>query len=277
MIEERPVCAIDFEYRQTDLCGELPEIRCFSAVELLSGKEIQVWADKLTGECPIDLQNSIVLAHNWKAEYSCFKALGWPDPAYPIDTMQEADRLRIWADQPYKPSSLKVLLSREQLPAIEEKEMRSLAMGNKRSFEYSTEERKHLLDYCLEDCQALIKLWPAIKSKIMPYMPSEEAAFYWAYRRAKYVFCCTDCDLAGIPIDRELFDQIVEKQPQIHAGLHRKLHDHYGCSDGVAHFKIKGLKEYISKHALSWPSTPTGKPKTDEETLNRMVARYTRG
>ena len=63
-------------------------------------------------------------------------------------------------------------------------------------------------------------------------------------------------------------------QPQIHAGLHRKLHDHYGCSDGVVHFKIKGFKKYILKHGLQWPSTPTGKPKTDEKTFNRMVARY---
>ena len=270
------IWAVDFEYRQTDLCGELPEIRCFCAAEMRSGTTIQYWVNELADQPPISMgSQAIILAHNWKAEISCFKVLGWPDPQKPIDTMIEADRVKMTAGAGYRPTSLKRLLEQSKLPAIEEKEeMRELAMENRRSALFAPKERQALLDYCLEDCLALLKLWPKIQDKINSYMPDEETAFFWAYRRAKYVFCCADCDLYGVPVDQGLWDKMISKQPQIHSGLHAKLKEQYGCSDGVAHFKIAGLKQYIQHNQLKWPMTPTGLPKTDEATLDRMAATH---
>ena len=107
MHARKTVWAIDFEYRQADLCGELPEIRCCCLAELDTGRTIRLWADQLGTEPPIDFENVILLAHNWGAEYGCFKKLGWPDPGYPVDTMQEVDRLCNTAGQKYRPTSLK--------------------------------------------------------------------------------------------------------------------------------------------------------------------------
>jgi DNA polymerase-1 len=269
------IWAVYFEYRQADLCGLLPEIRCCVFADLNSGKTERFWFDKLGTKPPIDLSDKILLAHNWAAEYACFKALGWPDPAFPIDTMQETDRLRIVAGRGYRPTSLKNLLHTEKLPAIEEKEnMRFLAMEERLNGKYTDQEKKDLLDYCEKDTMALLLLWPAIKKRILSMMPDEESAFYWAFQRAKYVFCCNDMDLAGIPIDRELFYLLKKREPQIHAGLHKKLAGQYGCSDGVTHFKIKGLQEFISNNNLVWPRTRTGLPKTDGDTLKRIKHEY---
>lgn len=272
----REIWAIDFEYRQNDLCGELPEIRCFCAAELHTGKKVQLWIDELTCRPPIDFgEHSIVLAHNWKAEISCFKTLNWPDPEKPIDSMLEADRVAMTAGNPYRPTSLKRLLEKSKLSAIEAKEeMREMAMEDRRSQFYSPEERQALLAYCMKDCMALLELWPKILTMITSYMPNKEAAFYWAIRRAKYVFCCSDSDLNGIPVDQKLWEQMVSKQPQIQAGIHSRLKDLYGCSDGVARFKNDGLKQYIAKNQLKWPMTPTGLLKTDENTLERMASKY---
>lgn len=275
MSAQKSVWSHDFEYRTRDLTGESSEIRCCCFAEFGSGRTIKLWADELGSQPPIDVSNVILLAHNWGAEYSCFKKLGWPDPRYPIDTMIEADRLRIVADEPYRPTSLKALLAAEKIPPIIEKnEMRHLAMEDRRSSDYSGEERRKLLDYCLQDTKALITIWPAIKQRILTYMHSEEAAFFWAHQRARYVFCCTDMDLAGIPVNEELFNTLVERQPQIIAGMHARLKSRYGCSDGVAHFKMAGLESFIAKKNLRWPRTKTGLPKTDEDTLKRIMYEY---
>ena len=274
MAAQKSVWAIDFEFRQRDLSSELPEIRCCCLAELGTGRKIKLWADQLH-DPPIDFSDKILLAHNWGAEYSCFQALGWPDPGFPIDTMIEADRLRIVADEPYRPTSLKVLLAAENLPPITEKDgMRWLAMENRRSEDYSCEERQQLMDYCMQDAEALLLVWPGVRERIVSFMASEDAAFFWAFQRARYVFCCTDMDLAGIPIDEELFNILVERQPQIIAGLHARLKDRYGCSDGVAHFKKAGLETYIAENKLRWPRTKTGQPKTDEDTLKRIAHEY---
>ena len=275
MSAQMPVWSHDFEYRARDLTGELPEIRCCCFAEFGTGRTIKLWADELGSQPPIDISNVILMAHNWGAEYLCFKKLGWPDPSYPIDTMIEADRLRIVADEPYRSTSLEALLAAEKCPPIPEKnEMRLLAMEDRRSSDYSGEERRKLLDYCLQDTQALIKIWLAIKQRILTYMPSEEAAFFWAHRRARYVYCCTDMDLSGIPVDEDLFNILVIKQPQIIAGMHERLKDRYGCSDGISHFSIAGLENFIAENNLSWPRTRTGRPKTDEDTLKRIAHEF---
>jgi DNA polymerase-1 len=271
MTAQKSVWAIDFEYLQRDLSGELPEIRCCCLAELGTGETIKLWINELGAQPPIDLSNIILLAHNWAAEYSCFKKLGWSDPSYPIDTMIEADRLRIVSDVSYRPTGLKALLAVEGCPPILEKdEMRLLAMENRQSNQYSCEERRLLLDYCLQDTQALLMVWPGIMKRIVSYMANEEGAFFWAFQRARYVFCCTDMNLAGIPIDEELFNTLVMKQPAIMAGMHKRLKELYGCSDGVAHFSIIGLEGFIVKNRLRWPRTRTGRPKTDSDTLKRI-------
>src|SRR5262245_29504486 len=83
----REVWSIDFEFRAP--AGHRPEVVCMCAKEVLSGRELRLWAGEF-GDCPFDTGDDVLfVAFFASAEIGCFKVLGWPTPKRLIDLFAE--------------------------------------------------------------------------------------------------------------------------------------------------------------------------------------------
>src|SRR4051812_45429709 len=81
---------IDFEFRADP--GERPVVWCMAVREEPSGREMMYWRDELLKmrRAPFDTGPDVaVVGYFASAEWGCFKQLGWPMPAQPIDLFAE--------------------------------------------------------------------------------------------------------------------------------------------------------------------------------------------
>jgi hypothetical protein len=81
---------VDFEFRADP--GERPIVWCMAVREEPSGREAKFWRDDLLrmDRAPFDTGPDVaVVAYFASAEWGCFKQLGWPAPAQPIDLFAE--------------------------------------------------------------------------------------------------------------------------------------------------------------------------------------------
>ena len=81
---------VDFEFRADP--GERPHVWCMAVREEPSGREATYWRDELRAmrRAPFDTRPDVaVVAYFASAEWGCFKQLGWPMPAQPIDVFAE--------------------------------------------------------------------------------------------------------------------------------------------------------------------------------------------
>ena len=159
----REVWSVDFEYRPLDGCN--PEVRCMAALEYHSGRRIVIWADELykLNHPPFNIgSSSLYVAYYASAEFSCHLALAWELPVYVLDLCFEFKNL----NSNILVSGGKGLLGCalhygiKTMEATEKKEMRELAMVDKRHWEYTLTEKKELMEYCFEDVALLSKILP---------------------------------------------------------------------------------------------------------------------
>ena len=177
--EATDIIAIDFEFWMANMGN--PEIRCMSALSLVSGQRWDFWADKLPVQPPWDFNSDIVfIVHFAEAECACFLELGWGLPAYIFDTHTVISQLRAVPAKKlhnkkqypkqfsYGTSLLHLCQSFGVKHSYEDAkdEMRELAIQDKRSSEYTEDEKQSLIAYCRSDVDVYIELLP----KILEYL-----------------------------------------------------------------------------------------------------------
>ena len=80
------IWAADFEFQAPD--GERPRPICMVAKELLSGRTLKLWRNKLLslGKAPFRTDERVLfVAYFNSAEMGCFLELGWPMPVNCLD------------------------------------------------------------------------------------------------------------------------------------------------------------------------------------------------
>jgi hypothetical protein len=77
----------------------------------------------------------------------------------------------------------------------------------------------------------------------------------------------------GIPLDKSLCEDLATHWPALQQELTDDLNLRYPFFEGAS-FRQKLLRQWLIEHDVRyWPLTPTGKLKTDAETLRAMAAR----
>lgn len=254
---------VDFEFQAPT--GHRPTVVCMVALELHSGRRIELWQNDLVKleRAPFDTgPSSLFVAYYNSAEMSCFLALGWPMPEYLVDLFAE---FRCLTNGLYLPGGNGLLgaLTFYGLPTIgaqEKKEMRDLIM---RGGPYSEEEHRAILDYCGSDVEALARLWEVMGTKLPPQ----------AVLRGRYMKAAACMEWTGVPIDRQTHDALDNHWEEIQESLITRIDSKYGIYEGRT-FKQEKFFDWLVANKIPWPVLDSGRIALDDDTFKDMAKSY---
>jgi hypothetical protein len=257
----RQVWLIDSEYYQPD--GERPTPICLVAREYYSGAVIRHWLwREVTPQPPFaPAPDVLAVCYYAPAEWSVFLALGWPLPVRILDLCAEYRWLK---------SGLRVpcgqldALRNFSLPCMEtahKDDMRTLC---RRGGPFSSGERRDIISYCGEDVNELAALF----GKMGPDLQWPQAL-----ARGRYTAALARVEDVGIPLDRNLYRRLRASHEAIRRELIVEVGGGYGIYDDTR-FDTDAFGQYLVRHDISWPRTPTGRLATDEDTLEEMSVVY---
>lgn len=152
----------------------------------------------------------------------------------------------------------------ETIEAVEKNRMRDLIIAGG---PYSEKDQERILKYCESDVLETAQLYRAIMSEYRPWQVRQ------AYLRGQYMAACALMEWRGIPIDTETLDRLKSNWDKIKLRLIEQVDQKYGFYDDMV-FKIDRFQKYIIDRGIPWPTTPTGKPKTDDDTLKDICRTY---
>ena len=260
------IWCVDFEYHQPE--GERPQPICLVAHEIRSGRRVRLLRDQMAGDPPYRVdENSLFVAFEASAEFSCHLVLGWPLPAYTLDLFAEFRWLTNSVDNVYRKASLLTALAYFHIPHIAPEEkvrMRALAI---RGGPWTQEERSSLLQYCESDVIPLPALLEKLANNFSPL------AFGQALERGRYAKAVALMEHVGVPIDTETLGDLRRKWVNIHLELIAKVDRDFHVYEGV-HFRYKLFRDWLSRRRIAWPKTKTGLSCVDDDTFRSMAITY---
>jgi DNA polymerase I len=260
------VWVVDFEYCQPD--GSLPDPLCVVARDLISGNRVERWIEPDDpGLVPYDVgPESCLVAHNASAECLCHIVLGWPLPAYVIDTYAEFRAAKNGYDTDRK-ASLLVAASRYNIPTITSVAKdagREIAIQGRA---YAETQKDRLIRYCWTDVDTNADLIIAM----LPEILMREQGLNHAIIRGEYMKALAAVDHEGVPIDHDLLARLQAHWQEIRLRLiGAKDTGRTDCYvDGRFNKKrFEALLESLGQ-LEGWPRTETGQVSTADEIFRR--------
>ena len=255
------IWAIDFEFSSPP--GEIPLVHCLVAMELHSGRVLELWADQLQKEPPFHCgRKALVVAYSAQAELKCFKSLQWKFPTYVLDLCVEFKNFTSGLTLPQGKGLLGALAyyGIRGIDAYEKAELRELAM---RGGTFSAIEKEALLEYCRTDVNALQQLLPAMAADIN---------LGQGLLRGEFVKAVALMEIQGIPFDGTMLQRFRSHwefiRKDLIQGFNEGIHPLFAPSGKI----IQGpFEDFIARLRIKWPRTATGKLKTDKQTLKGMA------
>lgn len=260
---------VDFEYVADD--GERPRPVCMVAEEFWSGRRIRLWENdlKCLGAAPFNTgPNACLVAYFASAEFSCFRALGWPLPANTLDLFAE---FRVLTNGKRLPHGNNLLGAArhygiDTICAEEKETMRDLVMSGG---PWSGKERAAILDYCASDVELLRPLLTAMA----PELTATSQRLGHAVWRGRYMGAVATMEHNGVPIDTRTLDVINENWLDVQDKLIIEVDRDYGVYDGRT-FKMDRFAAYLAANGIPWPRLDTGRLALDDSTFREMSRAY---
>ena len=263
----REIWMVDFEYIATP--GNRPLPVCAVALEARSGRLLRLWQDELPDKPPFSIgEDSLFVAYNTSAEFSCFLVLGWPLPARILDPYAE---FRTSTNGARTPSGYGLLsaLSYHGLTAITAEQKTSMRDLILRGGPWGAAERRDILDYCQTDVDCL----PALVGRMLPWLTSNPQVLGQALLRGRYMAAVARMEHAGVPIDTGTLGRLRANWAGIKGELITEIDKDYGVYDGTT-FKTDRFIAYLTRNNMAWPLTDLGRPKLDGDTFSDMAKVY---
>jgi hypothetical protein len=268
MVDFAEVWCCDTEFAIRD--DGRPDVACLVAIEAKSGRAIRLGQSALRRlpAAPFDTgPQALFVSYSAPAELGCFLQLGWPFPLNILDLYVEYRCVRNIGDGKGKRGLIDALMhyGLAHLDPDVKAGMRQLAM---RGGPWTVQEEGELLDYCESDVRALLALLPAMAPD-MRHISIEEALF-----RGRYMAAVARINRFGIPIDRQRYQAVRENREAIIRSTvtTAEAAGSYGVYDGT-HFRMERFREWVEKHGIRWPMTPSGERlSTSDETFRDMAA-----
>ena len=179
--------------------GERPRPVCMVARELFSGKVWRLWHDQIGSQPPFPHgDDTLVVAHYASAELGVFRALGWPQPKYVLDTFTE---FRARTNGRHHGASLIAAATYFGIDAIESAAKKSMVATILRGPPWSAEEQAAILRYCESDVLLLERILLAMLPGIdLPH----------ALLRGRFMKAAAAIEWNGMPIDTVTLDAVAE-------------------------------------------------------------------
>jgi hypothetical protein len=238
------------------------------ATELRSQKQWRLWDEELrqyaTPPFPTG-RSSLSVAFVAQAEWSCYHALGWPLPAYVVDTYAE---FRSATNGLYLPHG------RSLVGALAHYQLESRGAGDKEAWQkravqggpWTAEEREGFLEYCAADVDATARLFV----RLAPRLHLTQALF-----RGHYTKVVSAIEAHGIPIDRTLYTTLLEHWSALQSALIAQINPLFGFPyDTDGSFHHRPLLAWAAENDVEWPLTPNGLAVLDKDDLKDLVWLY---
>src|SRR5690242_16712162 len=239
------IWSVDFEFQQPGDNSERPWPLCMVARELRSRRELRLWRDELLKlrTAPLDVgPRSLMVAYAAAAEAACFLALGWPLPQNVLDLY--AEHLLDVNGLGFSPklNSLMAVMERHRLPSMSA--MRKEAMRAKiiHQTAWSADEAREILAYCADDVDAGERLLRAMAAKGLIDWPR-------AIWRGNYMAATAHIAHHGIPVDADLYCQLVERWDSMQRTLIERVDANYGIFVGDS-FNRKKFAAYLARNGI---------------------------
>ena len=260
----REIWCIDFEFSAKP--GEIPDVICLVAWEIVSNRKIRIWQDELAGmnHPPYALGADVLfVAYYASAEMGCHLALGWGLPTNVLDLFTEFRNTTNGLKLPCGAGLVGALTWYElaSIEAAEKDSMRQLAL---RGGPWREPEKSSLLDYCESDVSALARLLP----KMIPDLDFERSLL-----RGRYMKTAAHIEHAGIPIDKATLELLKEHWEKIQDHLIAEINNKYNVYDG-RRFKADLFEKYLLAQDIPWPTLPSGRLDLKDNTFREMARSY---
>ncbi len=255
------VLAITFVSTQPE--GGTPEPVCFVAKDVRSGELYRPGGNLSRTSCPkfLSAARILLVSYNATAVMACLLALGWPTPMGILDLSAEFK-----CETSGEPNAGQGMDAAQRHygvyshPLHEKQSMRELLA---RGGPFSTDDLAPLVRHCEADAEALVHLFSAMLTGLD--LPR-------ALLRGSYAVSVAKMESTGIPVDRVALDQLDKHRGRLRAVMLEELDDEGLWQDGV--FKLGQFQQFLVREEIPWPSTATGLPQLDKDTLRRMQHRH---
>jgi len=257
------VIALDFEFSVSD--GERQAVVCLVARDLITGKKWHLFQEDLYSlkSPPFPYGNdSVVVAYYAPDEINCYLALDWKLPSNILDLFTEFRNLTN-GQQPSSASLFGALFyfGLSGVNVVKKNRIRKLTL---RGNDYSSPEKKDLLNYCENNVLAIEKLL----SKMLPLFNLPLALL-----RGRYMKSAACIEFYGTPIDTESLVLLRRYWDDIQLNLINKIDTEFGVYQGGA-FKPKLFENYLTKHNISWPQLPSTSLDLTDTTFKNMCCSH---
>jgi DNA polymerase I len=258
------VWAVDFEFIARP--GELPEPVCLVAIELLTGRLVRIWKDKLlTLERPpysTDTE-TLFVAYYASAEVGCHLALGWPVPVRILDLFTEHRVSKNGLPTICGNGLLGALVANglEAMGAQEKDRMRDLILSGA---PWAQAQKLEILDYCQSDVDALARLLPIM-------LPSIDLPR--ALLRGRYMAAVARMEANGVPIDGATLSRLQSGWDAIKSLLVERIDSKYQVFDGTS-FRQDKFATYLARNEMEWPRLSSGQLNLRDDTFRDQAKIY---
>jgi DNA polymerase I len=262
----REVVVVDSEF--TALPGERPDPVCLVARELRSGRRFRLWLDELKSGVRLPFATGpdvLFVAYYASAELGCYRALGHPMPERILDLFTEFRDHTNGLSTPAGAGLLGALtyFGLDAMGAVAKKEMQE-AIGNGTWRGRFTPAE--ILDYCEADVGALIRLLPAMLSRID--LPR-------ALLRGRYMAAAAAMEHNGTPIDVETLVRLRQGWTDIQDQLIAAIDRDYGVYDGRT-FKLDRFEALLAAENIPWRRLESGQLDLSDDAFRQQARIYPR-
>lgn len=260
----REAYCIDTEF--VARAGHKPLPVCVVAKCLITGREVRLWGQELSGPCPFDVSDDVLfIAYYASAEFSVFDVLGWPRPRRAIDFFAEFRLLINGLGSPFGNGLIGALLY-FGLPTIggDEKEgMRQLIMSGG---PWDANERTQILNYCESDVDALVRL----AEPMLAELTKSRLRFGQALLRGRYMAAAAIVENNGVPLDAALLGRLARHWEWIKARLIERVDATFSVYINGS-FSSSRFADLLLRRGIAWPCLPSGQLALDDDTFKKMA------
>ena len=277
------VLSLDTEFRFDETMTIPKKVLCFCYMDIFTGEKWEFWEyDKPTkfGN-HFDNTRNLIISYVATAEIGCYLNLNHPVPPNVIDLFVEVKRLYLDKRERGKFKMLDIAQMYGLLDVMtkEEKDKtRDLIIYNE---EYSSDQRREILDYCMSDVEIAAEIFKCIIEDIETRNKLKTAEDYsrelWQMMfRGSSITAIAKIEKNGIPIDNYKLNQFNKYWPEVKDKIILKYNKEIDCFDGTTfnHKKFENL--IINKLGLdNWPrSFRSGQLTVAKETLKKYAEKH---
>jgi hypothetical protein len=244
----REIWLHDFEFVPES--GSLPDVVCLAAYELRTGRTLQLWRDQLGSLPPYPVDDGVLfVSFSAQAECLCHLALGWPLPKNVLDL---SPAFRNSVNGRWTPEG-KGLIGAQRyygLDTISSKHKEAMQQRVIQGWPFTEEEKRGILKYCLSDVMSLAKLLPKLLAE--PEFNLPIALYHGEFAAVSAV-----TEFNGVPIDMEIFPQLVDNWAIIRDAAVPKIDAQYGVyvktPSGDYALNNERFADCLRRMNISWP------------------------